>query len=309
MQNNELFVILNPHAAKGKAKKQEDMIRTLLSAGGREVVLLYTEQGNGAERIAYQAALDGRKVIIAAGGDGTVNEVANGILKAVTLQGIQAPTLGVIPIGRGNDFAWGMQIPKPVTQACSVILAGRTRLIDAGVTYGGKYPEGRFFVNGQGVGFEPLVNFLASDFKHVSGTLSYVLALIRILIHYPLPYDVELTLDEQVLNLKTQQLSICNGRRMGSAFLMGPDALFDDGYFDVVYANAPVPIKRMVPLAVTFLSGKQVKQKEFSVVRVKNLKMKSRDFPMPVHVDGEEISKGCMEFSTELLQAILPVLY
>ena len=172
---------------------------------------------------------------------------------------------------------------------------------------GGKYPEGRFFVNGQGVGFEPLVNFLASDFKHVSGTLSYVLALIRILMHYPAPYDVELSLDDQILNLKTQQLSICNGRRMGSAFLMGPDALFDDGYFDVVYANAPIPSKRMVPLALTFLSGKQVEQKEFSVARVKKLVMKSRDFPMPVHVDGEEISKGCMAFRTELLESILPV--
>ncbi|HBO36422.1 MAG TPA: hypothetical protein DD633_07705, partial [Sphaerochaeta sp.] len=109
------------------------------------------------------------------------------------------------------------------------------------------------------------------------------------------------------LNLKTQQLSICNGRRMGSAFLMGPDALFDDGYFDVVYANAPIPSKRMVPLALTFLSGKQVEQKEFSVARVKKLVMKSRDFPMPVHVDGEEISKGCMAFRTELLESILPV--
>lgn len=307
MQDNELFVILNPHAAKGKAKKQEDMIRTLLGAGGKEVVLYHTEIGNGAERVAFQAAMDGRKVIIAAGGDGTVNEVANGILKAVTLHNIPSPALGVIPIGRGNDFAWGMQIPKPVKEACEVILAGKTRVIDAGVTYGGNYPEGRFFVNGQGVGFEPLVNFLASDFKHVSGTPSYVFALIRILIHYPAPYTVELTLDDQVLNLQTQQLSICNGRRMGSAFLMGPDALFDDGYFDVVYANAPVPSKRMVPLALTFLSGKQVKQKEFSVARVKKLVMKSSDFAMPVHVDGEEISKGCMEFRTELLESILPV--
>lgn len=307
MQDNELFVILNPHAAKGKAKKQEDMIRTLLGADGRQVVLCYTEALIGAEKIAYQAALDGCKIIIAAGGDGTVNEVANGILKAVASQHIQAPSLGVIPIGRGNDFAWGMQIPKPIQEACSVILSGRTRLIDAGITYGGKYPEGRYFVNGLGVGFEPLVNFLASDFKHVSGTLSYVLALIRILMHYPDPYDVELTLDDQVINLKTQQLSICNGRRMGSAFLMGPDALFDDGFFDVVYANTPVPPKRMVPLALTFLSGKQVKEKEFSVARVKKLKMKSRDFALPVHVDGEEISKGCMEFSTDLLQGILPV--
>jgi YegS/Rv2252/BmrU family lipid kinase len=307
MQDNTLFVILNPHAAKGKAKKQETMIRKLLSDGGREVVLVYTEAGVGAMQLAYQATLEKRSAIIAAGGDGTVNEVANGILKAVMTEKVPAPILGVLPIGRGNDFAWGMGIPKPLVQACATILKGEVKHIDAGVIYGGNYPEGRFFVNGQGVGFEPLVNFLASEFKHVSGTLSYVFALIRILLHYPEPYSVELTMDDQVLNLKTQQLSICNGRRMGSAFLMGPDALFYDGYFDVVYANAPVPSKRMVPLALTFLSGNQVKQKEFSVVRARHIRMVSSDHPLPIHVDGEEISKGCMEFSTDLLEHVLPV--
>ena len=263
--------------------------------------------GEGAQSIAYEAALAGRNPIIAAGGDGTVNEVANGILKAVTKDGVPCPVMGVIPIGRGNDFAWGMGIPKDLAKACSTILAGRTRVIDAGVTYGGNYPEGRFFVNGQGVGFEPLVNFLASDFKHVTGTLSYVLALIRILINYPDPYTVQLTLDDEVINLKTQQLSICNGRRMGSAFLMGPDALFDDGYFDVVYANTPVASYKLVPIALTFFKGTQVKLKQFSVKRVKYVKMISSDNLMPIHVDGEEISLGCMEFTARLLESVLPV--
>ncbi len=307
MADAQLFVILNPHADKGRAKKQEGKIRTLLSAGGRTVQIVYTTPSEGATMLSYEAALSGQPVIIAAGGDGTVNEVVNGILKAVTEKKVAVPTLGVVPIGRGNDFAWGMGIPKKLEQACNSILAGGKRTIDAGITYGGKYPKGRFFINGQGVGFEPLVNFLASDFKHVSGTLSYVLALIRIMINYPKPYTVELTLDDTMLQLKTQQLSICNGRRMGSAFLMGPDALFDDGFFDVVYANRPVPSRRFVPLALTFFKGKQVFCKEFTVKRAKLVRMVCSDYPMPVHVDGEEISKGCMEFTTELLPAILPV--
>lgn len=307
MQDYELFLILNPHAAKGNAFKQERMIRSIFEAAGCKVVLSYTEAETGAESIAYRATLEGRRIIIASGGDGTVNEVANGILKAVKDKGIPAPTLGVLPIGRGNDFAWGMNIPLKVRQACEVILRGRTRVIDVGITYGGKYPEGRYFVNGQGVGFEPLVNFVASDFKHVSGTLSYVLALIRILINYPDPYDVTLTLDDDQIELKTQQLSICNGRRMGSAFIMGPDAILDDGLFDVVYANAPVSSSRLLPLALTFLKGTQVKHKEFSVRRVKHISMKSKGQLMPVHVDGEEISKGCIEFTTDLLSSALPV--
>jgi diacylglycerol kinase family enzyme len=77
--------------------------------------------------------------------------------------------------------------------------------------------------------------------------------------------------------------------------------------FDVVYANAPVPSWKLVPLALTFFTGGQVKRKEFSVSRVKAIKMVSSDHPMPVHVDGEEISQGCMEFSVTLLEAVLPV--
>ncbi|MDK2859564.1 MAG: hypothetical protein PWP25_750 [Sphaerochaeta sp.] len=307
MADRELFVILNPHAAKGRANKQGELIKTLLAQDGNHVELVYTKKGEGAEKLAWQATCERRDAIIAAGGDGTINETVNGMLKAAAEKQLPVPNLGVIPIGRGNDFAWGMQIPKSLTEACSIILQGTKRTIDAGIVYGGKYPEGRYFVNGLGVGFEPLVNFLASDFKHVSGTPSYVFALIRILINYPPPYSVELTLDGRTQKLQTQQLSICNGRRMGSAFLMGPDALFDDGLFDVVYANAPIPSWKLVPLALTFFKGGQVKHKEFSVSRVKQVQMVSSDHPMPVHVDGEEISKGCMEFSVKLLEAILPV--
>ncbi len=307
MAEKELFVILNPHAAKGRAKKQADMIKHILSQGGNHVELVYTKEGEGAEHLAWQATKEKRDVVIAAGGDGTVNEVVNGMIKASSELSLPVPSLGVVPIGRGNDFAWGMQIPKSLDTACKTIQKGKTRVIDAGIVYGGKYPEGRYFINGLGVGFEPLVNFLASDFKHVSGTPSYVFALIRILINYPEPYSVSLTMDGTTQHLQTQQLSICNGRRMGSAFLMGPDAIFDDGLFDVVYANAPVPSRKLVPLALTFFKGGQVKRKEFSVARVKEISLVSSDYPMPVHVDGEEISKGCMEFSVRLMERILPV--
>ena len=76
MQEHEFFVILNPHADKGRAKKQERMIETLLSSEGSNVVITHTKAGEGAQNLAYEAAMTGRNPIIAAGGDGTVNEVA-----------------------------------------------------------------------------------------------------------------------------------------------------------------------------------------------------------------------------------------
>ncbi len=307
MSDKKLFILLNPHAAKGRGMARKKEIMDLFSKGGYDATVVFTEKGIGASSLAYQATLEGWQAIIAAGGDGTVNEVVDGILRAVTEKQISAPSLGVLPIGRGNDFAWGMGIPTDLKKAVDLIVSGKTRLIDAGITYGGNYPQGRYFINGQGMGFEPLVNFIASDFKHVSGTLSYVLALIKILVDHPDPFQVQLTLDGETRSYTTQQLSICNGRRMGSAFIMGPDALFDDGYFDVVFANRPIKNSGLLLIALKFFKGTQVKLPSFSVVRAKSVKVVSENKPMPVHVDGEEISKGCVQFSTELLPSVLPV--
>ncbi len=307
MSDKKLFILLNPHAAKGKGMARKKEIVSLFGKGGHEATVVFTEKGAGASALAYQATLEGWQTIIAAGGDGTVNEVVDGILRAVTEKKIPSPNVGILPIGRGNDFAWSMGIPTNLKKAVDLIIEGKTRTIDAGITYGGNYPQGRYFVNGQGIGFEPLINFVASDFKHVSGTLSYILALIKILVAPPDPYRVQLTLDGETQSLTTQQLSICNGRRMGSAFIMGPDALLDDGYFDVVFANQPVKTSRLLWIALKFFKGTQVKLPLFTVIRAKSVKLVSENSPMPVHVDGEEISKGCMQFSTQLLPSVLPV--
>ena len=307
MSDKKLFILLNPHAAKGRGIVRKKEILNLFDQGGYEATVVMTEKGNGASTLAYQATLEGWPTIIAAGGDGTVNEVVDGILRAVTEKQIPSPNLGILPVGRGNDFAWGMGIPLDLRKASDLIIAGKTHTIDAGITYGGNYPKGKYFVNGQGMGFEPLVNFIASDFKHVSGTLSYVLALIKILIDHPKPFNVQLTLDGETQYVQTQQLSICNGRRMGGAFLMGPGALFDDGFFDVVFANRPVKSSKLLLIALKFFKGTQVNLPLFSVVRAKSVKLVSENNPMPVHVDGEEVSKGCMQFSTELLSSVLPV--
>ncbi|WP_320129095.1 diacylglycerol kinase family lipid kinase [uncultured Sphaerochaeta sp.] len=307
MVNENLYVILNPHAAKGKARDHRQEIVDCFSKGGFTSTIILTTRKLEATDLAYQAALSGHPIVIAAGGDGTVNEVANGLLKAVAEKGIECPTMGVIPIGRGNDFAWALQLPVTIEKACKAIMEGKIRRIDTGFSIGGLYPEGKYFVNGEGVGFEPLVNFTASAFKHVSGSLSYVFAMIKILIHYPRPYHILMTVDGKEIVLDTQQISICNGKRMGSAFIMGPGAILDDGYFDIVYANQPIKSSHLIPIALRFFKGTQVKLPIFSVIRGKRVTVVSQNNPMPVHVDGEEISQSCISFSAELFPKSLPV--
>jgi YegS/Rv2252/BmrU family lipid kinase len=307
VSENELVVVLNPHAAKGKAMGKQEKIVRYLRAGGFSCTVTRTEKEGDATRFAYDAVASGVGTIVAAGGDGTVNEVANGMLRSARDHSLPVPALGVVPIGRGNDFAWTMGIPVSIRKACAIIVAGKKRIIDAGFSRGGNYPDGRYFVNGEGIGFEPLVNFTASGFRHVSGTLSYVLALGCILIHYPAPMRLRLTVDGKESVVETQQVSICNGRRMGSAFLMGPDAVVDDGLFDIVYANRPIRNSRLLPVALHFFNGSQVRLPSFSVVRGTSVSLVSEDNPMPVHVDGEEISRSCMEICVELVPKTLPV--
>ncbi|NMA22558.1 MAG: diacylglycerol kinase family lipid kinase [Spirochaetales bacterium] len=303
MDEKEIYVILNPQAAKGKARRQEEAIR---EAMGNNTTMVVTVEAGGAEGLAYQAALDRWPIVVAAGGDGTVNEVVNGIMRAFAA-GAPKPTLGIIPVGRGNDFAWVMKIPTEIEAAVALIRSGKSKNIDLATVHGGNYPEGRWFVNGLGIGFEPLVNFAASKFKRISGTLSYMLALAQVMINYPKPYDLEVELDGERLEVKSQQLSVCNGRRMGSAFLMAPEALCDDGLLDVVYTNRPLRPGKFIPIAKKILDGSQLGLEEFTFTRVKEARFKSRDHLLPVHIDGEEVSRGCEEISIKIYEGAISI--
>lgn len=300
---NETYIILNPNAAKGKAVKQADVIAACFSERNWNVTFVLTTAERHAIALAREAVHEGHRLIVAAGGDGTMNEVVNGIMLGMKDLGLtpeEGPKMGLIPIGRGNDFAFAAGIPKNIKEACEIIMEGHSRPIDIGVVYGGLYPEGRYFANGVGVGFEPLVNFTAMEFKHVSGMPSYVLALIKILLHYPKAIPIMMTHDNGEAEFTSQQISICNGRRMGSAFIMGPNAIIDDGMLDICYANAPIKGWQLVPYVLLFFKGTQVKKKRFTTLRTTTIKIATPEAQLQVHADGEVIAKGCPEISIAL---------
>lgn len=307
----EVYVILNPHAAKGKAIRQREKIESCFTNAGYRCVITCTTARNEAVTLASQAVCNGHRLIVAAGGDGTINEVVDGIMRAVDDLGLvddQVPVLGLIPIGRGNDFAFSAGISKDVTAACKRIVGGKSRKIDVGKVYGGEFPQGRYFVNGVGMGFEPLVNFCAMDFKRISGMPSYVIALLKILCHYPAPIQLTMKTDNGEESIATQQVSICNGRRMGSTFLMGPDAILDDGLLDIVYASKPIKGSELIPIALLFFKGKQVNHPYFKVQRTKSITLEASQGGMPVHADGEIVSRSCASIKIELFPKALTLM-
>ena len=287
MEEKILFII-NPNASKGKARTKAEEIKDFFKSNNKDIHTIFTEHAGHAETLAYEGSLSGYDTIIAAGGDGCINEVANGIMKA----GGKAK-MGIIPIGRGNDYAFALNIPSDVKKACSLIAERRGKRVDVGLVKGGMFDEGRYFLNGTGFGFEPLVNFKAMEYRHINGMPSYVLAFIRILLKCPCPYDIELETDREKIRLNTQQVSVCIGRRMGSSFMLAPSALVDDGYFDILYTKHPFRSFGLIKAALAFITGKHVNMKrDFEVYRAKEVKIRSERSDIACHADGEIVAKG-----------------
>jgi YegS/Rv2252/BmrU family lipid kinase len=300
---SELCIILNPNAAKGKALSHRTEIEAFFLQAGIPISMELTTRPFEAIDFAHKAVASGYKTIIAAGGDGTMNEVVDGVIRAtreMKLSHEEAPVVGLIPIGRGNDFAFFAGIPNSVGAACQLIADRIWSSIDYGEVFGGRFPEGRCFVNGVGIGFEPMVNFVASDFKRVSGMLSYLLGFLKVWVHYPSAIRLHFESEQGSFYCDTQQVSLCNGRRMGSTFIMGPYAELDDGLLDIVYANKPIKWGEILRYAIKFFSGSQLKTDRFSMFRAQRITITSDSNNLVCHTDGEEVSRGCNQIGVTL---------
>lgn len=296
---DNFLLIINPNASKGKGKNKAKKIKDIFSAHGKECTIAYTSGKGHAEKLAKSGVESGFRTIIAAGGDGTVNEVINGIMRA---KGHERARMGIIPVGRGNDFAWVAGIPKKTKDAVNLIMNGEAKSTDVGFAKGTDREKGRYFLNGMGFGFEPLVNFRAQDYKHLNGMASYVAAFIHILFNPPKGYELSVKIDDEEFSLTTQQFSANNGRRMGSSFLMTPLAEIDDGLLDFMYTKKIFKGFEIIKMAFRFFKGAMVKDKDnFGYGKAKRVEISSVKDLIVSHIDGEEFSRKGKHFEIEIL--------
>lgn len=292
-----IYIILNPNAAKGKASTKREQIEKSLLARGVSYTLKETTKEAETISLAYNATKKGYKTLVAAGGDGTVNEIVEGITKAVredSLNFEETPVVGILPIGRGNDLAYIAKIPKNIEEAVDLVVSQKWVATDYGELFGGVFEEGRCFVNGVGIGFEPLVNYAASSFKRINGALSYILGFAKVLRNFPKPIDLTIKGSKEEIHCQSQQISICNGRRMGGMFLMAPHSEIDDGLFDIVYANRPIAKRQIVGFALQFIKGTQLNNESFTMIRDSEVTIKTNgEKSLVIHTDGEAVSRGC----------------
>lgn len=301
-------VILNPVAGHGNGLRSLPIVKQNLSNHGLDYDLVLSECAGHAIDLARQAALDGFAVVVAAGGDGTVNEVINGLM-AVKLAGAQPPALGVFCVGRGNDFANSMDIPVGLDQACQALADDRRRTIDIGRVSGGKVPQGRYFGNCVGIGFDAIGTIEAAKLPRWGGFASFLVAILKTIFLYNHAPLADIEFNNQTITQRSLMISIMNGRRIGGGgFIMAPDSQPDDGLLDLCIAEqmSSWAVLRMVPY---FMKGTQVTQKTIKTGRTARVTVTAQDGPLPAHMDGEIICTDDRHLDVELLPRQLEIVY
>ncbi len=287
------FVIVNPISGRGLGERSIPQIETYLQEKGVEYTLVRTERVWHAAELAEGAARDGYDVIVCASGDGTVNEAINGIMRAKKA-GHNSVAFTVLGIGTGNDFAGGTGIPTNLGDGLNALLADKRKKIDLGLVKGGDYPDGRYFGNGIGVGFDAAVGNEAIKVRWTRGLPAYLIGVIKTVFLYYNPPQVEILLDNnETIKQTSLMISVMNGRRMGGGFQMAPESHPDDGVFDLCIAESASKgrILQMIP---HFIKGTQKSLPEILMKRAKSVTIKSLDKTFPAHADGEFI---CLEGS------------
>jgi len=292
-------IIVNPISGRGAGQRALQEIRPMLGRYGLDCEISSTERPMQAVDLARSAVREGCEVVVAVGGDGTANEVLNGLMLAKD-EGLGESAFGVISVGQGNDFAFGVGVPPGLEGGCKVLAQGHTRTIDVGRVSGGLYPDGRYFGNGVGIGFDAVVGFEALKLKRLHGFLAYLVAALKaIFLYYRAPL-VEIDFDGQILKQPALMVSVMNGRRMGGGFMMAPNADTNDGLFDLCIARQ-VGRARILSLIPHFLKGTQASQDPILTGQAHHLTVTALEGVLPAHADGETLCVDGVKLDLELL--------
>lgn len=301
---NEFVIIANPISGKGKAKDVAEQGYAALTESGQRGQLVLTSASGDAKRFAHEAVSTGIRFVVACGGDGTLHEVVNGIATVPDV------TLGVLPCGRGNDFAAAVGIPLKPEAAIATLLSGTPIRVDLGRCYqnsgqpsvvshqqeGITSPENLltdsrqpmadcYFITIATCGYDTEVSRRAAKGTPLfAGTASYAYAAVETLFYYEPPVvrlEGDFGIHEGPLLLAATGIT----SRYGGGFQIVPNARIDDGLFDVCIVR-PVSSLTVLRLLVTLFWGGHVSHPAVSMHQTQTLKIET-DTPMLLYADGE----------------------
>jgi YegS/Rv2252/BmrU family lipid kinase len=286
--------VRNPAAGRGRARKAWPGIAAALATAGVAFDEVVTS-APGEARSAAERAARGYDAVVAVGGDGTVHEVVNGLMRAGS-----PAALGVIPCGSGNDFAAMLPAGDPVAR----LAAGRVRRFDVGRVEAG---DSWFFANGMDIGFGAHgARNVARVPRALTGIGAYLGALALTLVRYPL-LRVRLRLDDAPpFEMVTAMTAVMNGRSFGGGFRVCPEALADDGALDLLLVDA-VGRLEILALVPRILRGTHAGHPRLRLARARRVLIES-ETPLEFEMDGELPPAPARRLAVEVLPAALPVL-
>lgn len=268
-------IILNPFAGKGKAFRCVRTIEHYFIKFNMPYEMVLTDCSRQAIDFAHEAVIQGVENIIAAGGDGTINEVINGIMKSGYPENVN---VGIIPVGGGNDFAKNFDLPHKLRGIIEIIKEHHVSNVDIGQV------ENYYFINTLGVGFDAQVAISYTRNKWLNGVPGYMYAVMKALIKKD-SYYVTLTINGETFKQDALFVSVGNGVCCGGKFYLTPNAKIDDEEFDfcIIDKLSRRKILKFIPKAVKGLHTELPAAHMYKGQQI--LIQAQRD--LPLYMDGE----------------------
>jgi YegS/Rv2252/BmrU family lipid kinase len=267
-----VWLLVNPASGAGRAQRRLPEVQAELERLGMGTEVHTSLNVEHAARIAREAA-EGGTTLVVCGGDGLLR------IAAQALAGSEA-TLGILPGGRGNDFARALGVPLDAIQACRVVAAGRVRAVDVGDV------DGRVFLGVASCGLDSDVNKRANEARIIRGRFVYVSSLFAALARWR-PVEFSLTLDGRAVAYRGYTVAVGNSGRYGGGVRIAPAALLDDGLLDVITAREASRLRYLAMLPRAFsgrhVDGEWVQAERARVVRI------DADRPLVIYADGDPI--------------------
>ncbi len=283
---NILFIV-NPIAGTDRAKKLIPLIEEKMDKTNIKYSIAITSQPKEATALTIKGLEDGFDSIVAVGGDGTINEVAMGIVQK------GCGTLGIIPGGTGNDLARSLDIPLDPEEALYSLLSGTKKHIDFGRI------NGSLFLNVASMGLDAeIVKRTDKIKKIIKGGIAYTISLIITLVVYK-SKKLTIELDEEVIEMDAMLTAVANGKYYGGGMKICPMASLNDGYFHVVVIKKISKLKLLTLFPLVFSGGHVNLTDLVKVYKSKKVKLKF-DKELLLNIDGEVVTaKNEVNFITD----------
>lgn len=275
MAERKALLIVNPVSGTRSKRGLAEHVAETLSHSGVAVESVMTEGKGHAVELTSRAVADGLDMVISAGGDGTVNEIASALAHTGT-------SLGILPLGSGNGLARSLGIPQDVDEALKIIADGKTTVCDRGLV------NGQPFYCTFGVGFDAAVSEKFAKQKR-RGRITYVQSVFKEFLKYqPQPYAI--AVNGNIITERAFLIAVCNASQYGNNAYIAPNAKLSDGFLDLIVIHDGSPLSTML-VGVDLLTGFIDRNTRIETFRISSATI-TRLTDGPVHFDGDPFTMG-----------------